>query len=170
MWSLFKKRPSECRAFRKQLEDAASVAPAATELSEFVSALPAVLKTHATECADCRSAAQDLLAARALLRNLPSRADLGGASFPSRVMAAIAARKAELARAGDAWTLVPGLAAKLTWASAVALLLASTWLYERPRTAPPKPVLTDITGEPLNETSPPANNDDVLVSLGERPQ
>ena len=170
MWSLFKNRPSECKVFHERLEDAASGSPAATELSDFLSAMPAELKTHANGCADCRSAAQDLLAARALLRDLPSRADLGGASFSSRVMAAIAVRKVELARAGDAWTLVPGLAAKLTWASAVALLLASTWLYERPRTAPPKPVLTDITGEPLNETSPPANNDDVLLSLVERPQ
>lgn len=167
MWSLFKKRPSECGAFQERLEEAASASPAATELSDLLSVMPAELKTHSTSCVDCCSAAQDLLAARALLRNLPSRAGLGGARFPSRVMAAIAARKAELARAADAWMLVPSLAAKLTWASAVALLLASTWLYERPRTVP-APAPTDITGEPLNETSPPANNDDVLVSLGER--
>jgi hypothetical protein len=167
MWSLFKKRPSECGASQERLEDAASALPAATELSEFFSPMPAELKAHATQCPECRSAAQDLLASRVLLRNLPSRAGLGGAGFPSRVMAAIAARKAELARAADAWMLVPSLAAKLTWASAVALLLASTWLYERPRTVP-APAPTDITGEPLNEPSPPANNDDVLVSLGER--
>lgn len=170
MWSLFDKRPSQCRAFQERLEDVASVAPAATELTEFLSAMPVELKAHAAQCADCRAAAQDLLAARALLENLPSRAELGGAWFPSRVMAAIVARKAELARVGDTWMIVPRLAAKLTWASAVALLLASGWLYSKPRTEPPKPVLTDITGEPVNETSPPDTNDDVLVSLGERTQ
>lgn len=170
MWSLFKKRPSDCRAFQERLEDAAGAAPAAAELAEFVSAMSAELKAHASQCAHCQAAAEDFFAARALLRNLSPRANLVGAWFPSRVMAAIAARKAELARVGDAWTVVPKLAAKLTWASAVALLLASGWLYSKPRSEPPKPVLTDITGEPVNETLPPATNDEVLVSLGERAQ
>ncbi len=47
-------------------------------------------------------------------------------------MAAIAARKAELSRAADTWTFLPKLAARLTWASAIALLLASGWLYQKP--------------------------------------
>jgi hypothetical protein len=85
-------------------------------------------------------------------------------------MAAIAARKADLARAADTWTFLPKLAARLTWASAVALLLASTWLYQKPATTSAKPVDTDITGEPVVDTATPANNDDVLVSLAEKAQ
>jgi hypothetical protein len=85
-------------------------------------------------------------------------------------MAAIAARKADLARATDAWTFLPKLAARLTWASAVALLLASTWLYQKPAATPAKPVVTDITGEPVVDTATPANNDEVLVSLAEKAQ
>ena len=97
-------------------------------------------------------------------------ATLAGPWFAPRAMAAIAARKAELTRAADTWTFLPKLAARLTWASAVALLLASTWLYQKPISTTAKPVLTDITGEPLVDTSTPPTNDDVLVSLAEKPR
>ena len=70
----------------------------------------------------------------------------------------------------DTWTLLPKLAARLTWASAVALLLASGWLYQKPatNTAATKSMVTDITGEPVVYNATPANNDEVLVSLAER--
>jgi hypothetical protein len=83
-------------------------------------------------------------------------------------MAAIAARKAELSRAADTFTFLPRLAARLTWASAIALLLASTWLYQKPASTPAKPVLTDLTGEPVADNATPADNDEVLVSLAEK--
>ena len=85
-------------------------------------------------------------------------------------MAAIAARRAELSRSADTWTFLPKLAARLTWASAIVLLLASGWLYQKPGVTSAKPVITDITGEPVVDTVTPANNDDVLVSLAERPR
>ena len=87
---------------------------------------------------------------------------------PVGSVAAIAARKAELTRAAHTWTFLPKLAARLTWASAVALLLASTWLYQKPVSTSAKPVLTDITGEPVVDTVTPSNKDEVLVSLAER--
>jgi hypothetical protein len=83
-------------------------------------------------------------------------------------MAAIAARKAELSRASDTLTFLPKLAARLTWISAIALLLASGWLYQKPVSTPPQPVVTDLTGEPLSDSATPANNDEVLVSLSEK--
>jgi hypothetical protein len=168
MTNFLSKRRAECRQFQSQLEDAAGSAPNAKELSELLAAAPASLKEHTNACANCRAAAENILAARALLAELPSYAATVGPWFAPRVMAAIAARKAELSRAADTWTFLPKLAARLTWASAIALLLASGWLYQKPVTTASKPVATDITGEPVADTAPPANNDDVLVSLAER--
>src|SRR3984957_9988044 len=164
------KHRAECRDFRLQLEDAAGAAPGAKELSELLAAVPGPLKFHAKVCADCRAAAENVLAARLLLAELPSHAATAGPWFASRVMAAIGARKAELTRTADTWTFLPKLAARLTWASSVALLLASTWLYQKPVSTSAKPVLTDLTGEPLVDTTTPPTNDDVLVSLAEKPR
>src|SRR5580698_8368371 len=168
MINFLSKRRAECRQFQSQLEDAAGAAPNAKELSELLAAAPASLKEHTIACANCRAAAENILAARALLAELPSYAATAGPWFAPRVMAAIAARKAELGRAADAWTFLPKLAARLTWASAVALLLASGWLYQKPVSTSAKPVATDITGEPVADTATPATNDEVLVSLAER--
>jgi hypothetical protein len=168
MTNFLNKRRVECRQFQSQLEDAAGAAPNAKELSELLSAVPGPHKFHATVCANCRAAAENILAARALLAELPSYAATAGPWFAPRVMAAIAARKAELSRAADTWTFLPKLAARLTWASAIALLLASGWLYQKPVSTPSRPVATDITGEPVVDNAPPANNDEVLVSLAER--
>jgi hypothetical protein len=168
MTNFLNKRRAECRQFQSQLEDAAGAAPNAKELSELLAAAPASLKEHTLACANCRAAAENILAARALLAELPSYAAMAGPWFAPRVMAAIAARKAELGRAADTWTFLPKLAARLTWASAIALLLASGWLYQKPVSTPSRPVATDITGEPVVDNAPPANNDEVLVSLAER--
>jgi len=53
-------------------------------------------------------------------------------------MAAIAAKESELRQSLEAWAAVPRFAARLTWVSALALalLLASTWLYKSPQAAP----------------------------------
>ena len=168
MTNFLNKRNAECRGFQTQIEDAAGAAPSVTELSELLVSAPAELKAHVTACADCRTAAENILAARALLAVLPSYATMAGPWFAPRVMAAIAARKAELSRAADTWTFLPKLAARLTWASAIALLLASGWLYQKPASTAAKPVVTDITGEPLADTATPSTSDELLVSLSER--
>jgi hypothetical protein len=169
---LFNKSRVQCREFQTRIEDAATAAPAAKEVPELLAALPAGLKEHAVACLDCRTATENILAARSLLSEIPSHGEMGGPWFAPRVMAAIAARSAELYRAPDTWTFLPKLAARLTWASAIALLLASGWLYQKPATdvATTKSVVTDITGEPVVPNTTPANNDEVLVSLAERPQ
>lgn len=170
MTNFLNKRKAECRGFQMQLEDAAGAAPSVSELSGLLASAPIVLKEHVTVCADCRTAAENILAARALLAVLPSYATLAGPWFAPRVMAAIAASKAELGRAADTWTFLPKLAARLTWASAVVLLLASGWLYQKPVSTSVKPVATDITGEPVAETATPATSDELLVSLSEKPR
>ena len=167
MTNLLKKYRVECRDLQTDLE---SAAPGAKNLPELLAALPAARKEHSAACADCRAAMENILVARSLLAALPSNAELGGPWFASRVMAAIAARKAELSRAADTITFLPKLASRLTWASAVALLLASTWLYQKSASTPTKPVATDITGEPIADNTAPADNDEVLVSLAERPR
>jgi hypothetical protein len=168
MTNFLSKRKAECRGFQLQLEDAAGAAPSVTKLSELLAFAPIALKEHVTACTDCRTAAENILAARALLAVLPSYATMAGPWFAPRVMAAIAARKAELSRAADTWTFLPKLAARLTWASAVALLLASGWLYQNPASTTTKPIVTDITGEPLADTATPSTNDELLVSLSEK--
>jgi hypothetical protein len=171
---LLSKNRALCTSFRAQLEDAATAAPRAKSVAELLEPLPAVLHQHAQACAECRQAAEDVLTTRAALSALPSSVDLAAPWFATRVMAAIAARKAELARAADTWTLLPKLAVHFTWASSVALLLASAWLYQRPVAKPDltavKPVATDITGEPVVDIIPPVTNDEVLVSLAEKAQ
>src|SRR5580693_7001854 len=170
MRNFLSKRNADCRGFQSRLEDAAGAVPAAKAISELLATAPGDLKTHVSGCADCRVAAENILAARALLAELPSYAATAGPWFAPRVMAAIAARKAELSGAADTWTFLPKLAARLTWASAIVLLLASGWLYQKPVSTAAKPVATDITGEPLADNTAPAYNDDVLASLAEKPR
>jgi hypothetical protein len=168
------KRGAGCSDFQSQLEDAAGAAPSAKELSELLTAAPAALKEHMSTCADCRAAAENILEARALLAEVPAHSAMAGPWFAPRVMAAIAARKAELSRAADTWTFLPKLAARLTWASSVALLLASAWLYQRPATMPStaasaKAVATDITGDPVVDPATQSGGDDeFLLSLAEK--
>jgi hypothetical protein len=174
MTNFLSKRRAECRQFQSQLEDAAGSAPNAKELSELLAAAPASLKEHTLACPNCRTAAENILAARALLAELPSYAAAAGPWFAPRVMAAIAARKAELSRAADTWTFLPKLAARLTWASSIALLLASAWLYQKPPTIQSantnaKSVATDIAGDPVVDPATQPNADDeFLLSLAEK--
>ncbi|HKW56584.1 MAG TPA: hypothetical protein VJN42_04435 [Candidatus Acidoferrum sp.] len=155
-----------CRDFRAQLEAAAGASPGAKDILELLAGAPSLL-THASACAGCRDAANDVLASRGLLAVLPSRAAEAGRWFSSRVMATIAARTAELSHAANTWTFLPKLAARLTWASSIALLLVSAWLFQRPVSNPPRAVATDITGEPVVST-PPAADDELLFSLAEK--
>jgi hypothetical protein len=79
-------------------------------------------------------------------------------------MAAIAARESELRQSLEAWAAVPRLAARLTWISGLALLVASTWLYQLPK-------FTPISGnesavESLFDSSQSsASQDDVVLPL-----
>jgi hypothetical protein len=160
MWSLLKKNRGECSGFLESLEESASGA-----------VLSPAQRQHAGRCAACAAAAEEWSASRKLLETLPRQKEVARPWFAPKVMAAIAAREAELRRSLDTWTVVPRLASKLVWVSALALLLTGTWLMEQPVSTPEKPVVTDLAGEPVFETAPlPATNDDVLVSLTEKSQ
>ena len=159
MWALLKGIGQECNRFREALEKNADSA-----------ALPPALQQHALACEDCKAAAEDAAASKALLQALPSQAEPLRPWFAPRVMAAIAAREAELRRPVDAWTVVPRLAARLSWASALALLLASTWLYERPRPAPIRPAFIDLAGDTESLSAAAQDQDDILVAPQEKGQ
>ena len=107
--------------------------------------------------------------AQEIFRVIPRQAAEPEPWFASRVMAAIAAREEELSEAARAWLAVPKLAARLSLASAALLLVASTWLYEKP--AGPRqqsPSGATISQEYLFEApQPPASQDDVLISMAE---
>jgi len=156
MWNPLKKSDAECDRLRESLE----------EISDG-GALPEELRKHASECQDCEDAVDELTASRALLSALPRQVE-AGPWFVRRVMAAIAARESELRRSIDTWVIVPKLARRLTWVSALALVLAGTWLFGQPASTPSGPVVTDITGEPAYENTAPVNNDELLLSLAEK--
>jgi hypothetical protein len=80
-------------------------------------------------------------------------------------MAAIAARESELRQSLEAWAAVPRLASRLTLASAVVLLLAGTWLYERPKRVPTSAANQSVV-ESLFDSPPHAGpQDDLAMAL-----
>jgi len=124
MWNLLRMRKNqgECSRLRDALENVVDVA-----------ALSSAQQEHLAACPACQEASSDISTSRIVLRNVPARAPVPGPWFAPRVMAAIAARESELRQSLEAWAAVPRLAARVSWISALALLLASTWLYESPK-------------------------------------
>lgn len=171
MWNLLKKNAKECGQFQEALETAASSVSSASTPEELLAALPLPWRQHAECCAACRAAVEELLAARALLRALPALSKPPAPWFAPRVMAAIAAKEAELRRLGSPWAAVPRFASRLALASIAMLLVVSTWVYERPVAAPVKQTSAEAMTESLFDSSPPAlSQDDILVSLAEKAQ
>jgi hypothetical protein len=155
MWNLLgmKKNQGECSRLRDALENGRDL-----------TALSSAQQGHLAACQECQSASADISMARALLRDLPARATSPGPWFAPRVMAAIAARESELRESLETWAAVPRLAARLTWISGLALLLASTWLYESPRftqNSGSQATVESLFDSP--QSSPP--QDDVVLPL-----
>ncbi len=125
MWNLLgvRKNHGECSRLRDALENVADV-----------TALSSVQQKHLAACPACQAASADISMTRIVLRDV--RAALPEPWFAPRVMAAIAARESELRQSLEAWAAVPRLAARLTWISGLALLVASTWLYQLPKFTP----------------------------------
>jgi len=153
MWNLLSrtKKHTDCSNLRDCLEGVAQI-----------SALPAAHREHLAACPQCQAAADEVFATRAILRDLPSRAELSAPWFAPRVMAAIAAKESELRTSLDAWAAVPRLAARLTWLSALALLVASTWLYQSPRHTQTAANSNQGSIESLFDSAQPGAPDDVL--------
>lgn len=147
------KNREQCERLRDSLETSASA-----------SALPGAMREHLADCVGCRTVADELFASRALLQKIPLQGAEPGPWFATRVMAAIAARESKLQRSLEAWTVVPKFAARLTWISALALLLAGTWLYQAPKSAPKSGSGSSV--ESLFDVAPAsATQDDVLIGF-----
>ena len=153
-WLMQRATSEHCRRFRSEIEQ-----------TEGTAALSATQKQHLAECAGCQAVADDIAVARELLRSVPPAATQPAPWFAPRVMAAIAARESEMRRSLDAWAAVPRFAARLTWVSALALLLATTWLYATPKSAPNSNNQTTV--ETLFDSAHSSGPDDVLP-LAER--
>jgi hypothetical protein len=171
MWYLLTKTKKECSQMRDVLENASATRPHGASIKALLEALPPALRAHSSECQSCREAAQDLFATRELLARAASNAEEPGPWFAGRVMAAIAARKRELAHPVSAWSVVPRFASRLSWMTAAVLLVGSTWLFERPVSAPTRQPSAVAAQEYLFEApQPPMNQDDVLMSMAEKNQ
>lgn len=169
MWDLLKKSDDECKKLQDLLEDSAAVHPEASSVEALSDGLSPAERTHIASCEKCQEAAQDLLATGEIFKGVGSAAELASPWFATRVMAGIAARERELTEAASTWMAVPKFASRLAVASGALLLLTSTWLYERPSTAPARQPAAPASQEYLFETpQPPMNQDDVLISLAEQ--
>jgi hypothetical protein len=167
MWNLLR-NDEECRKLRDLLEDSGAARPHAVSIGELTEAMSAAAQTHIAACASCQETAQDLLATREIFKGVASPATAERPWFATRVMAAIAARERELSEAAaTAWLAVPRFASRLAIASGALLLVASTWLYERPLPPANQQAANLAAQESLFETPPPVNQDDVLVPVQE---
>jgi len=169
MWNLLKKRDEECWKLQDLLEESAAVLPEAVSAERLSEAWPAPQRNHIAACETCQEAAQDLLATREIFKGVASTSQVATPWFATRVMAAIAARERELSEVASTWLAVPKFASRLAIGSGALLLVASTWLYERPVPVPTpnQQASTLAVQESLFEAPSPVNQDDVLVNMQE---
>ncbi len=151
MFSLLKRDRATCKRLRDSLEDASGA-----------DALSPVQQKHLAACPDCQAAADELLMSRILLKKIPSVTPAPAPWFAPRVMAVIAAGESELRQSLEAWAAVSRLAARLAWISALALLLASTWLSQLPKSKPNSSAQTTV--DTLFDIQPSAAQDDLLLA------
>jgi hypothetical protein len=157
------KNDKECGKLRDLLEESATARPDAISVEQLSQDWSAAERAHIAACENCLEAAKDLLATREIFKGVTSDAVTERPWFAARVMAAIAARERELTEAASTWLAVPKFASRLALASCALLLVASTWLYERPQPAANQQAANLAAQESLFETSPPMNQDDVFV-------
>lgn len=166
MWNLLKNK-EECRKLRDLLEDSSAARPRAVSIEELSQDWPATVRAHFTSCANCQEAANDLLATREIFKGVTPGFATERPWFAARVMAAISAQERELTEITSTWLAVPKFASRLALASGAILLIASTWLYERPLPAPNLQASAAAAQESLFEGSSSMNQDDVLVNTQE---
>jgi hypothetical protein len=171
MFNLLKKSDEECRMLRDLLEESAAGRPDAVRIEELSEAWLPAQRAHLAECPKCEEAAQDLLATRKIFSGVASYEEMERPWFASRVMAAIAARERELSEVTRTWMAVPKFASRLAMAAAAILLVASTWIFEKPSAAPVKQPTATAGQEYLFEAPPPPlNKCEMLIILPQQNQ
>jgi len=176
MGNLFGKQQEACSRWQDWLDADGPGSPDDNDgnappqnLQQLTAGLSPSDQLHLNECHDCHIAMEAWLVARQSLQTLKRPGAPAPPWFAARVLAAIIARQDESLRPAAAWSIVPRFAARLAWASGALLLVASTWLYQKPPAAPSAPPAMSNASEGLFDTQPPpATKDEVLISLAER--
>jgi hypothetical protein len=167
MLRLPKKESSGCREFREELETTPLGVTTGNELSRVQEHMSPASREHASGCAECREAEEDLAVTRSALQPLEELAGESGPWFSTRVMAAIAARQAEMDLRDGVWMSVRRLAPRLVVASTLLLVLASTWTYQLRHTDVTRRAQAVSSDTVLEPGGAAPLNDDVLISASE---
>jgi len=121
---------SGCQEFREELEALPVKENAGTEVRMVMEKMSLASRGHATVCADCREAVEDVVSTRSALRPLGEGSAEPGPWFTTRVMAAITGRESEMDLRDAVWVSIRKLAPRLVAVCALLLVLASTWTYQ----------------------------------------
>jgi hypothetical protein len=170
MWYLKGKARSQCDATRDALEHSGDAECAASSAapSDVGARLSEAQRAHLNSCGECRIFADELRETRRLLSS-ELFGPQPGPFFMKRVMARIADREAQMEeRETQTWAAVPRLAYRLSVIASLALLIAGSWLYQRPaQRGTITLAAADQHSEGLVDGGTPAP-DDVLVNLADR--
>ena len=170
MLNWFGKTRSECGAVQDALERTTSqgAADQVVALGTLLAQLPESCRTHLNVCGDCRIFADELLDVRGMFVGEPAGPQ-PSPYFMARVMASIADREWQLAeKETQTWAAVPRLAYRFSVLASLLLLIAGSWLYQKPSQQANLSVMnSDQRQEGLVEGGSPMP-DDALVNLAER--
>lgn len=159
---------SRCQEFREELEALPWKEDTGSDLQIIMmEGMSPTSRGHATVCADCREAADDVALTRRVLRPLGEVSAEPGPWFATRVAAAIAGRESEMDLRDAVWISIRKLAPRLVAVCALLLVLASTWTYQLRQmeiAGRTQAGTSDTVLEP-GQTTP--LNDDVLISATE---
>ncbi len=151
-----------CKQYEARLEDLleGGTEPAVPELA-----------AHLERCDGCRRALEVAQFGRELLREALEPAGEPGAAFAARVVANIRFEEARRLSSGAFWRPLERLASRLALSAAAALLVLAVYLFEYAPPRHPDQIgaqggVTEVFSDPA--ARPPANQDDVLMSLAER--
>jgi hypothetical protein len=150
-----------CREYRVRLQK--------TLLAGAASSADADLNAHVQQCASCGEAVETAALAGQLVRDAQPAVRYSD-GFVTRVMATIREQEARVAGPGAFWRPLELLASRFALVAALVLLGLSLYLAEFTPTRNTLPVAgpTEIGAGLPEPPSPPANDDEILMSLVER--
>jgi predicted anti-sigma-YlaC factor YlaD len=153
--------PIGCPKYRRKLEE--------TLLSGASPEAGSDLEAHLQECAPCRQAVATAALASQLVRDAQRPLQYSDA-FVTRVMATIREQESIQAGPGAFWRLLELLASRFALVAALVLLGVSLYLAEftPTRNTLPATGTTEIGAGLPEPPVPPANDDEILMSLVER--
>jgi predicted anti-sigma-YlaC factor YlaD len=151
-----------CREYEVRMEDHLGVAPEAVESDPELTA-------HLRECAQCRESFAAAQLSGRLFFSAEEPEVQPSEAFVTRVMAAIHQEQARLLAPAAVWRPLEVLASRFALVAAVVLLALSVFLGEfAPALRQPDVgATTEIAGDWPEPPTPPATQDEVLMSLAE---